>query len=65
MVPIVIFLLKNFLRIFRDSSDIEVCFDNTAETNANLTLEINLTFPTWKAAFDHIKQWAHYQGFCS
>jgi hypothetical protein len=49
-----------------DSSDSEVYFDNTAETNSNLTLKVSLTFPTWKAAFNHIKRWAHYQGFfCS
>jgi hypothetical protein len=46
-----------------DSSDNDYCFEDIAESNSILKLEVGLTFFSWKAAFNHIKQWAHNQGF--
>jgi hypothetical protein len=45
---------EEFLENISDDTDSGNNEDNTVETKANLTLEVNLTFPTWKAAFDHI-----------
>ncbi|CAB4438846.1 unnamed protein product [Rhizophagus irregularis] len=32
-------------------------------SSSTLTLDVGLTFSSWKIAFQHIKQWAHQQGF--
>lgn len=42
-----------------DSSDDEEDMD----CDTPLKLEAGMTFPTWKAAFKNVKQWAHQQGF--
>ncbi|GBC12276.1 protein FAR1-RELATED SEQUENCE 11-like isoform X1 [Rhizophagus irregularis DAOM 181602=DAOM 197198] len=37
--------------------------DNGGSSNETLKLEVGMAFLTWKIAFNHIKQWAHQQGF--
>ncbi|CAB5211979.1 hypothetical protein RhiirA1_464155 [Rhizophagus irregularis] len=46
-----------------DSSSDDDCFEDAAESNSTLKLEVGRTFFSWKAAFSYIKQWAHHQGF--
>jgi len=47
-----------------DSSDAENDdFFSYNIDGSTLTLDVGLTFSSWKLAFQHIKQWAHQQGF--
>ena len=45
---------------YSDSEDDDFSYDTNV---SSLTLEVGLSFLTWKAAFSHIKLWAHQQGF--
>ena len=49
-----------------DCSDEEDHLESPFNSNPSsppLVLEVGSTFPTWKSAFDHIKQWSLQQGF--
>ncbi|CAB5362749.1 unnamed protein product [Rhizophagus irregularis] len=46
-----------------DSSSDDDCFEDAAESNSTLKLEVGQTFFSWKTAFSYIKQWTYHQGF--
>ena len=52
--------------IIQDDNDSSEGEDNFSSHDTNvlpLKLEVGLSFPTWKAAFRYVKQWAYQQGF--
>ncbi|PKK56357.1 hypothetical protein RhiirC2_858640 [Rhizophagus irregularis] len=55
---LIMILLKIFLTIVDSDGE-----DNGGSSNETLKLEVWMAFFTWKIAFNHIKQWAHQQGF--
>ena len=48
---------------YSDEDNPENNFTNIDSSPSPLELEVGLTFPTWKTAFNHIKQWSLQQGF--
>ena len=55
---------NDFIESIPDDSDSSESEDDVYDMNVSpLTLEVGLSFLTWKAAFKHIKLWAHQQGF--
>lgn len=56
----------DFIENIPNDSDCDSDDSYSSNENINippLNLEVGMSFPTWKIAFDHIKQWAHQQDF--
>ncbi|CAG8768673.1 19719_t:CDS:2, partial [Rhizophagus irregularis] len=53
-----------FFNNIPEDSDEEECFIETIDNSSDdLTLEVGMTFFTWKSAYDYIKRWSLQQGF--
>ncbi|GBB84344.1 hypothetical protein RclHR1_10970005 [Rhizophagus clarus] len=56
-------LTNDFIERIPDDSDLSDGEDNDSYSynmsSSTLMLNVKLSFLTWKAAFQHIKQWAH------
>ncbi|PKY26486.1 hypothetical protein RhiirB3_441816 [Rhizophagus irregularis] len=54
---------KFFNNILEDSDEEECSIKTIDNSSDDLTLEVGMTFFTWKSAYDYIKRWSLQQGF--
>ncbi|CAB4436243.1 unnamed protein product [Rhizophagus irregularis] len=52
-----------FNNILEDSDEKECSIETIDNSSDDLTLEVGMTFFTWKSAYDYIKRWSLQQGF--